>query len=131
MNFIQGFFANNRGDLIDQLALAGFTTEQACQFLPVVASSILKAFQHKEIEEIIATMGIDEPTKLLGAVNVSAIAQKTGMNTYQITSGFEVIMPVMARAFLNNEGGIINAAASIAWGLPGEFHTIKTKPVGN
>ena len=131
MNFIQGFFANNRGDLIDQLALAGFTTEQACQFLPVVASSILKAFQHKEIEEIIATMGIDEPTKLLGAVNVSAIAQKTGMNTYQITSGFEVIMPVMARAFLNNEGGIINAAASIAWGLPGEFHTIKKKPVGN
>lgn len=116
---------------MDQLVLAGFTTEQASQFLPAVASSILKAFQHQEIEEIISTMGVDEPAKLLCAVNVSAIAQKTGMNTCQITSGFEVIMPVMARAFLNNERGVINAAASIAWGLPGEIHTIKTKPVGN
>ena len=116
---------------MDQLELAGLTTEQARQFLPSVASSILKAFQHKEIEEIIATMGIDEPTKLLGAVNVSSIAQKTGMNTYQVTSGFEVIMPIMARAFLNHEGGIVKAAASIAWGLPGDLHTLHTKPVGN
>ena len=131
MNFIQDFFANHRNDLMDQLVLAGFTTEQASQFLPAVAFSILKAFQHTEIEEIISTMGIDEPTKLLAAINVSAIAQKTGMNTYQVTSGCEVIMPLMARAFLNNKGGIINAAASIAWGLPGEINTIKTKPVGN
>lgn len=131
MNFIQDFFANHRNDLMDQLVLAGFTTEQASQFLPAVASSILKAFQHKEIEEIISTMGIDEPAKLLAAINVSAIAQKTGMNTCQVTSGCEVIMPLMARAFLNNEGGIINAAASIAWGLPGKINTIKTKPVGN
>jgi hypothetical protein len=131
MNFIQDFFANNRDDLMDQLELAGLTTEQASQFLPVVASSILKAFQHKEIEEIIATMGIDEPTKLLGVVKVSSIAQKAGMNPYQVTSGFEVIMPVMARAFLNHEGGIIKAAASIAWGLPGDLHALHTKPVGN
>lgn len=131
MNFIQEFFASNRVLLVDQLEIAGFTAEQASQFLPAVASSILKAFQHKEIEEIIATMGIDEPTKLLGAVNVSAIARNIGMNTYQVTSGFEVIMPVMARAFLNNEGGIVNAAASIAWGLPGDLDGIDTKPLSS
>lgn len=116
---------------MEQLQVAGFTTEQVFQFLPAVASGILKAFQHKEIEEIIATMGIDEPTKLLGTVNVSAIAQNTDMSAYQVTTGFKVIMPVMARAFLNNEGGIINAAASIAWGLPGDLHVIDTKPANN
>ena len=76
-----------------------------------------------------ATLVISDPRKLIHQDLTGAIAHKTGMNAYQVTTGFEVIMPVMAKAFLNNNGGIINAAASIAWGLPGDIHKLDKKPV--
>lgn len=126
---MQEFFGDSNGVLTERLQAVGFTAEQASGFLTAAASGILHAFQHKDIEEIIATMGSDEPTKLLGSVNVSAIANKIGVNAYQVTTGFEAIMPDMAKAFLNNSGGIINAAASIAWGLPGDIHKLDKKPV--
>ena len=129
MNFIEEFFGENRGILSELLMNAGFTAEQSSQFLPAAGSAILKAYQHKDIEEIIATMGLDQPTKLLSEVKIGAITNNIGMNAYQVTSGFEVIMPVMAKAFLNNKAGIVNAAASIAWGLHGDFHNLDKKTV--
>jgi hypothetical protein len=124
MNFIQKFFGAKSGVLSARLKDAGFTTEQASIFLPEAASSILNAFEHKEIERIIAALEIDEPKKLLHAINVNAMANNIGMTPTQVTSGFEVIMPVMAKAFKKHSGGIIGAAASIAWGSTGDFYKV-------
>ena len=119
MNFIQEFFTENSGVLTERLESAGFTTEQAGKFLPEAAAGILKSFQHKELEHIIAAFGMEDPDRLVSAINVNAIAQNVDMNAYQIKSGFKAIMPDLAMAFTQSSGGIVGAAASIAWGSTG------------
>ena len=121
MNFIEEFFQNNGNDLLLQLQASGFSREQAVRFLPEASASILRAFHHKAIEEIIAAISMTEPSRLLNAVNTRAIAEKLGMNAYLVRSGFETFAPAMARAFASNRRGVVAAAASIAWGANGSF----------
>ena len=116
MNFIDECFASNSKVLQARLEGVGFTPEQSARFLPAAATGILNSFHHRAIEEIIAAIGMTEPDRLLNAVNVRGIAEDLGINAYQIASGFEVIAPVMATAFLYNSRGIVGAAASVAWG---------------
>ena len=107
--------------LAGNLVRAGFSQDQAREFLAVAASSILESFHHREIEEIIAAMGSEEPTRLLNTVNVNALADKLGINAYLVRQGFETVSPVMSRAFSANSRGIVGAAASIAWGSDTDF----------
>lgn len=129
MNFIQKFFGANSNVLSSRLQDTGFTAEQASKFLPEAASGILKAYQHKEIELIISALEMDKPTKLLNTVNVNAIARNTGMSPEQVIEGFEVIAPVMSKAFIKYSGGIVGAAASIAWGSTSDFLNLVRKTV--
>ena len=107
--------------LTGYLMRAGFSSDQAREFLTTAASSILETFHHREIEEIIAAMGSAEPTRLLNTVNVNVLADKLGINAYLVRQGFETVSPVMARAFSTNSRGIVGAAASIAWGSDADF----------
>ena len=107
--------------LTGYLMRAGFSSDQAREFLTTAASSILESFHHREIEEIIAAMGSAEPTRLLNTVNVNVLADKLGINAYLVRQGFETVSPVMARAFSANSRGVVGAAASIAWGSDTDF----------
>ena len=129
MNFIHKFFGVNSSVLSERLQDSGFTAEQASKFLPEAASSILNAYQHKEIELIISALEMDRPTKLLNTVNVNAIANNIGMSSEQVTAGFEVLAPVMSKAFIKHSGGIVGAAASIAWGSTSDFLNLVKKTV--
>lgn len=121
MNFIEEFFARNGGTLSGYLIRNGFSADQAREFLSAAASIILESFHHREIEEIIAAMGSEEPSRLLNAVNVNKLAERLGINVFLVRSGFEIITPLMARAFATNSRGIVGAAASIAWGSNTDF----------
>jgi len=129
LNFIQKFFGVNSSVLSERLQDSGFTVEQASKFLPEAASGILNAYQHKEIELIISALEMDKPTKLLKTVNVNAIANNIDMNSDQVRAGFEVLAPVMSKAFTKYSGGIVGAAASIAWGSTGDFLNLVKKTV--
>ena len=129
MNFIQKFFGVNGRMLSEQLQDSGFTEEQAGKFLSEAASGILNAYQHKEIEVIISALERDNPARLLNAVNVNAIANNIGMSSDQVTRGFEVLAPVMSKAFKGYSGGIVGAAASIAWGSTSDFLNLVKKTV--
>lgn len=129
MNFIQKFFGVNGSVLSEQLQDSGFTAEQAEKFLSESASGILNAYQHKEIEVIISALEMDKPTRLLNTVNVNSIANNIGMSSAQVTAGFEVLAPVMSKAFKKYSGGIVGAAASIAWGSTSDFLNLVKKTV--
>lgn len=127
MNFIDQFFGTNSNVLSERLQASGYSAEQANNFLAEAASGILKAYQHKEIELIISALEMDDPEKLLSAVNLNAIANNIDMTADQTRAGFEVIAPVMAMTFKNYSGGIVGAAASIAWGSTVDFLNLATK----
>jgi hypothetical protein len=129
MNFIQKFFGVNSRLLSERLQHSGFTAEQADKFLSEAASGILNAYQHKQIELIISALEMDKPTRLLNTVNVTVIANNIGMSPDQVMAGFEVLSPVMSKAFKKYSGGIVGAAASIAWGSTGDFIDLVKKTV--
>lgn len=129
MNFIERFFGVNNAVLCGRLQDAGFTAEQAGKLLPEAASGILKAYQHKDIELIISALEADEPTQLLDTVNINAIANNIGMHPDQVKTGFEVFAPLMSEAFVKYSGGIVGAAASIAWGSTSDFLNLVKKTV--
>ena len=129
MNFIHKFFGANSSVLSERLQDSGFTAEQADKFLSEAASGILNAYQHKEIELIISALEMDKPTKLLNTVNVNTIANNIGMSSDQVTAGFEVLAPDMSKAFIKYSGGIVGAAASIAWGSTSDFLELAKKTI--
>ena len=124
MNFMQKFLGENGSELSERLQDSGFTAEQATKFLSEAASGILNAYKHKELELIISALEMDKPTKLLNTVNVNAIANNIGMSSEQVTAGFEVLAPIMSKEFVKYSGGIVGAAASIAWGSTSNFHNL-------
>jgi hypothetical protein len=124
MNFMQKFFGDNGSELSERLQDSGFTAEQAGRFLSEAASGILNAYKHKELELIISALETEKPAKLLSTVNVNAIANNIGMSSEQVTAGFEVLAPVMSKEFVKYSGGIVGAAASIAWGSTSNFHNL-------
>ena len=63
---------------------------------------------------------MEEPKELLNTIDMDRLAERLGMNTSRATDGFEVIAPIMAKAFLVNRRGIVGAAASIACGVSGK-----------
>jgi hypothetical protein len=127
MNFIDQFFETNSNVLAERLQASGYSAKQANNFLAETASAILKAFKHKEIELIISALEMNEPEKLLSAVNLKVIANNTDMSAEQARAGFEVIAPVMAMTFKKQSVGVVAAAASIAWGSTGDFDNLATK----
>ena len=116
MNFIEEFFTRNSGVLVDRLQAAGYTFEQASRFLPEASSEVLRSFRYKDVDAIIKALSMEKPNELLGSVDVDRLAEKLGMNASQAKQGFELIAPIMAKAFLVNRRGIVGAAASIAVG---------------
>ena len=121
MNFIEEFFQDNSVVICQRLEVKGFSAVQAMKFMSKVAEALLRSFKHKDIEEIIAVMSINDSSRLRNSVNTSHIAENIGMNVMQVDAGFEVIAPIMAEAFAHNVDGVVNAAASIAWGSIGDI----------
>lgn len=99
----------------------GFSADQASKFLPVAASGILSSFERKDIEEIISAFGSKDPSLLLSAVNVDAIAKKTNISSDMVTTGLEAISPVLSQAFTHSSDGMVGAAISIAWDSKRDF----------
>lgn len=123
MNFIDRVYGIDRNVLSERLQASGYFSGQANNFLAKAASGILKSFQHKEMELVISALEMDDPAKLLSAVNLNAVANNIDMSIDQSRAGYEVFTPVMDMAFIKHSGGVVGAAASIARGSCGNLFT--------
>ncbi len=121
MDLIKECFEENGGALTEQLKAAGFSGDQAGQFLPEAASGIIDSAQGMNIAEITSQLVSDGPSQFLSAVNVNAIAEKLGMSSDLVTKGLAAIAPVLSQAFAQKGDGLLGAASSMAPGILKRF----------
>lgn len=116
MNIIKECFDEHGGAFTESLENAGFSFEQARQFLPEAASSILDLTQDASAVQIITGLSSDGPSTLHNAINVDAIAEKLDMSPNHVTSGLEAIMPILSQAITDKGDGKLGLVSSLAGG---------------
>jgi len=117
MDIIENCFKEHGGALIEQLTVAGFSVDQATQFLPEAASGIANATQDTGVEQITSRLLSGDPSELFDSVNVAAIAAKLGIDSDLVTKGLAAIAPVLAKTLSQKSDGLIGAVSSLAPGL--------------
>lgn len=121
MDFIKDCFEEHGDALTEQLEGAGFSADQASQFLPEAASGILESAQGLDLAEISQQLIADGPSPLLSAINTDAIAEKLGMNSDLVTKGLAAIAPLLSQEFAQKGEGLMGAVSSMAPGILKRF----------
>jgi len=121
MDFIKDCFEEHGDALTEQLEGAGFSADQARQFLPEAASGILESAQGLDVADMSQQLIADSPSPLLSAINVDAIAEKLGMNSDLVTEGLAAIAPLLSQAFAQKGEGLMGAVSSMAPGILKRF----------
>lgn len=93
-------------NLIEKLKDLGFSSDQARDFFPEAASNISFSAQFSGIEQTVNHLLSDTPSELIGTVHIEAIANKLGVNSEQVISGFGVILPVLTQAIFYKISGM-------------------------
>ena len=126
MDFIKKYIEQNSGVLTDSLTNSGFSQEQAKQFLPEAATGIIDVADKFGVEQLVSGFTSGQQDKLLSMINVDGIASKLGIDSAQVSSGFESIVPVITSYLSQNNGGLSGALSSLASGSSGGlFGSIK------
>ena len=121
MDFIKDCFEEHGDALTEQLEGAGFSADQARQFLPEAASGIVNSAQGLDVAEIAQQLVSEGPSSFLSAINADAIAEKLGMNSDLVTKGLAAIAPVLSQAFAQKGEGLMGAVSSLAPGILKRF----------
>ena len=108
MDVIRDFFNQNHSDLLRKLEGAGFTANQARDFLPEAVESILRSTQNTGIAVAITGL-LEEPSELMSSINTEAIGQKLKMRPKQVESGLAVIVPVLSQALSQKNKNIVES----------------------
>lgn len=116
MEFIKQCFTEHDGVFMEKLKEIGFTPDQASQFLPLAATEISESVNNSGATKIISDLMSDGPSSMIASLNIESLAQKLGMNSDQVGSGMNAIAPALTEIMTNNSEGLVNAAASMAWG---------------
>lgn len=117
MDVIRDFFNRHDSDLIRKLVSAGFSANQARDFLPEAVESILRSNQNTGIAVAITGL-LEEPSQLMSSINTVAIGQKLKMRPEQVESGLAVIVPELSQALSQKNKNIVE---SIGRGTIGGF----------
>lgn len=116
MNFIKECFEENSGAFTEKLEGVGFSIEQAQNFLPETATSILASGQNIDIAQAIRDLLSETPGQLLNSIDVDSISEKLDIHSNQVRSGLGAIAPVLSKVILQKDKGIVDAISSLAWG---------------
>ena len=108
------------GDAIQGLVgQAGFSTEQAQGFLPVVIQKVVELVQGGGLD-LGALLG-DGGSSLLSRLNAGEIATQTGVAESQASSGIEALVPVLLGALSSRSGGVEGLLSSLGGDKAGDL----------
>ena len=119
MDMLKDLLANHSSELIDSLSESGFTVEQAQEFLPEAGQGVKDALG---AGDIVSLLGSDTDTvvsSLLEKVDISAIAERLGLDETMVSNGFEVLIPKVLDIFKEQGGGLSSLLGGGEGGLLG------------
>ena len=130
MDFIKDCFEKQASPILVKLKTAGFSEEQASKFLTAVNVRITLCIQSPGAGNMISRLMVDGPEELLNRENIEAIAAETNMDTGQVKTGFNSIMPFLSEAFSENNDTLVSSIASSLFGSGNKTHNSIKKLLG-
>ncbi len=105
MDIIQSVLTDKAGDLLGALkGDAGYTAEQANAFLPEAGNAVGEAMKtvapKLDMTDLASTPNVGA---ILGAVDVSGLARRSGVSAEQGTAGLNALIP-MVLGFIGQKG---------------------------
>ena len=85
MDFISGFITDKGSELISTLIDLGFSQDQAEQFLPEAGKNVMSLIGEGQTD-------IDS---ILDNINISALAEKIGIDSSLVSNGLKSILPTL------------------------------------
>jgi hypothetical protein len=123
MNYISRYFVAYEGAFTQSLIAAGFSSDQARQFVAITVSCISHTIKDTDLKKIVEILLSDDPSQLLNEIDDHDIASSLGMEPGQVSSGLAAISPVMKLVLIKNSNQIVDAAASLAWTAQRKLNT--------
>lgn len=99
MNAIKECFVEDCNAFAESLKSIGFSNEQAVSFLPEAAMRIAYAAHKTGVFKTLSDLNSQQENQLTRTINVTEMANTSGMNTDMIASGFRAITPVLLQAY--------------------------------
>ncbi len=127
MDMLKDLLANHSSELIDSLSESGFTVDQAQEFLPEAGQGVKDALG---AGDIVSLLGSDTDTvvsSLLEKVDISAIAERLGLDETMVSNGFEVLIPKVLDIFKEQGGGLSSLLGGGEGGLLGGIAKLGSK----
>lgn len=115
MDFIKMCLDERSGALMDELQAAGFSQEQAKQFLPVAVSHILDSMQDIGVAQTICRLQ-DDPAELVRSIQDDVLARDLSISLDQVATGIDAMAPVFLEVFSINSKGIVGSIISMIGG---------------
>ncbi len=117
MDFLTDCFEQHDGAYIEHLEVAGYSTEQARQFMPEAASRFAHRARNKGAGQITAQLAEIGLARFIGPGHLEAICEKLGMDSVQVRMGLAAITPVLAQTIARKADSLSSVASSTRQGL--------------
>lgn len=99
VKFIKDCFEEHGRILLDELIKAGFSVNQAIDFLPEIAFDIANATRVADQSEKVDAQHLNQSCMHFNAVNLQAVEQKTGLQHELVETGYHIVSPFFMSAF--------------------------------
>jgi len=118
MDLVEQLLGDHAGDAIQGLVgQAGFSTEQAQGFLPVVIPKVVEALQDGNLD--LGDLLGGSVSALLSRLNAGEIAAAAGVDEARANAGLEALVPALLAALGKQSGGLEGVLASLGGGKAG------------
>lgn len=112
MDFLKDCFEQHDDAYIEHLQIAGYSTEQARQFMPEAASRFAHRARNKGAGQITAQLAEIGLARFIGPGHLDAICEKLGMDSAQVRMGLAAITPVLAKTIARKADSLSGRASS-------------------
>ena len=113
MNIVSKIFEEHNGSFANKLLESGFTVNQAQNFLPEAARSLSILFHKSDVTDVIISALSGDHKQLLNSLNITNLANRSGLDTEQTRSGVEILLPEISDKISQYQGGISSLVPSI------------------
>lgn len=114
MHLINQCFDEHGSILSKILQDAGFSIDQADNFLPEAALGIVESILRTSVFQTFSPLLSDYPSKSKITIDINTIAKKLDMSSGQVTSGLHAIAPILLRIYSQKREEIESVVPSVS-----------------
>lgn len=127
MDILKDLLMNNSSELVDTLSAAGFSAEQAQEFIPEAAQGVQQALSGGDLLSLFGGGDAEGMVSaLLEKVDIAGIASRLGLDESMVNNGLESLLP-RALEIINEQGSGLSSLLGGEGGMLGGIAKLGSK----